>query len=79
MNPRLTAIKNKVIGKTSDILSGPKRAYYGMKQSQSDSDVNILKTARQLKGQPKFTPGVGPTDAFKYQSVAEGIKSRRMK
>lgn len=79
MHARTSALKKKIIGGVSDVLSAPKRAYYGHKRSVRESDANILKRANQLKGMPKFEAGVGPTEAFKVRSVAEGIKNKYIK
>ncbi len=79
MNARLSALKNKIVGKTSDILSAPKRGYFGIKKANADSDTGVLKAAREVKGAPKFLPGKGPTEAFKLKSVADMIKAKRTK
>ncbi len=79
MNPRLSALKKKVVGKVSDALSAPSRGFFGIKRANADTDTGILKSARAVKNAPKFEPGVGPTQAFKLNSVADMIRSNRSK
>lgn len=79
MNAKVSALKKKIIGKVSDAISLPKRSYFGIKGAEASVDADILKTARKLKGTPKFEPGKGVTEAGKYQSVADVIKMRRTK
>lgn len=70
---KLGKVKNAVIDKTSDVLSAPTRAYYGLKEKQANSDANVLKKARQYDNAPN-TPG---SDAFKMRSMADAIRNKR--
>lgn len=71
-------VKKKVVGVASDVLSAPARAYYGAKGRQADRDTAILKLARNGKGAPQFSGGK-PTTAFMAQTMADEVRSRRMK
>lgn len=68
--------KKTIVDKTSDVLSAPARAYYGMKSAQSDSDTKTLKTARSYDNAPSFTSTGAPSDALKARTMADEVKGR---
>jgi len=48
----LGALKGKVIGKTSDVLSAPARLKYGLRNRTSDSKYKTFKTVNDMRGVP---------------------------
>lgn len=74
-----TAIRNKIVGTTSDVLSAPTRAFYGYKRMKADSDFNTLKRAKSYNNAPDYNPNGSVTDAFKARSLARDVKDRLTK
>lgn len=80
MNSRTSALKSKVIGATSDVLSAPARLKAKMKIANDYNNYNVLHQANRLpKRTPTFDASGNPTDAFKVKSVAEAVKNKLMK
>jgi len=44
-----TALKNKIVDKTSDVLAAPKVKYYESKSRQSDKNYNFIKDYQAKK------------------------------
>ncbi len=68
-------MKKSLVDKTSDVLSAPHRAYYGMKARKAAKDTQTLRTAKSYDNAPDFDNGA-PTDAFKARSLADRIKRK---
>lgn len=54
---QLQALKDKAIDVTSDVLSLPKRAYYGAKQKWSDASFSLRKKSNQFNALAKNMKG----------------------
>ena len=65
----------KVTGAVGTAMALPWTIASNMKIDKSSREASILKNARNSKGAPQFNNGV-PTDAFKYQTLADGIKQK---
>lgn len=74
---RIKGVKKAVIGTTSDVLSAPARAYHGAKGARATREAGILRKARGYKGAADFDSKGDPTDALKYRTAADVIRSRR--
>lgn len=71
------ALKNKIIDKTSDVLSAPTRAYYDSKSRQYNREAQILRDARQM-GRKRGTVTNGkPDEVMATKSAADSIRMRR--
>lgn len=74
-----SALKNKIVDKTSDVLSAPTRAYYAVKSRRSAMDADTLSKTRQMKNVPDFDASGSPSTASKYRAASEAIKKRLSK
>lgn len=77
-------IRNNLINSpTGKITSAIVGGYYDLKtklnKKKSDSDVAVLKNARNYDNAPDFDAEGMPTDAFKTRQAAEKIKERLIK
>lgn len=76
---RIRGVKKALINKTSDVLSAPARAYHGAKAMRSNNEADILRTARDYDNAPDYDDEGNATDARKYRSAAETIRSKHAK
>lgn len=75
---KINAGKNKVIDVTSDILSAPKRAYYGAKMKQANRDYDTIKEARKYPASAaSFDASGAPTQALKARTARDEVAMRR--
>lgn len=79
LKSKISGVKKKVIGVTSDVLSAPARAYYGAKSRQSTRDYNTLKRARAYDDAPSFDRLGRPSDALKARTAADEVRMRLTK
>lgn len=75
MNPIAKALKKKVIGVTSDIISAPARYKAYKSGVQANKDVALLKRARAYDNAPSYTES-GVTEAGMARSLAQDVKDR---
>ena len=69
-------MKNKVIDKTSDVLSAPARMTSNAKIRQSTRDFQALRTARAYDDAPNFDNFGRPTNALKARTAADEVRQR---
>lgn len=69
-------IKGKVIDKTSDVLSFPKRFKEDRRVKRFNKTADILKQTRKYKGMPDFDAKGRATDALKMRTIADTLKAR---
>ena len=65
-----------VVDKVSNVMAAPARAVANYKISKSGLQADVLRQANASKGAPQRDASGAITDAFKIQSVAEGVKSK---
>jgi len=71
----LQTIKNKIIDKTSDVLSLPARLKAGREMRQADSDVKILKKDAETGGNYIAPDASDPK--WRTRSLANEVRQRR--
>lgn len=68
----------KIVSRTGIGLGKALSLRSNIRAKRADADRKILVTARKGKGAPKRDSSGRPTDAYKYQVAAEGVRQRRM-
>lgn len=79
MNLKTKALRNRVVNKTSDVLSFPKRAWYGSKAQKFNREASIVKQARGYDKTPNMDERGNPTEAAKYRTASDAIKFKYRK
>ena len=74
------SVVKKALGKVTNAV-GSAMAYpwtlaANNAQKTADSEVNILKNARNGKGAPQFGSDGKPTEAFQYKTLADGVRQK---
>lgn len=73
------SVGSRVRNAVGSALSAPVRAYYGAKTARRNREAGILKTARQFSRVPNMTASGKVSDAAKYRSAADAIRTRYRK
>lgn len=73
------SVKAKVVDTASTAMALPWTIPAQMKMDRSAREAEILRKARNGKGAPQFDKSGKPTEAFKYQTLADGIKQKAKK
>lgn len=76
MNAKASALKSKVIGTVSDVLSGPSRLKHAIRGARADADRKVLKLARGYDDAPNRNLDGSISEAFKVRSVADSIRNK---
>ena len=72
-------VKEKAVDITSDVLSAPARAYYGVKANRANADADVIKKARDYDNAPDWTNEGEVSDAQKTRFMAKLAKERLTK
>jgi len=71
----MKTIKNKIVDKTSDVLSLPARIRSGRVQRQANADISVLKSDRASGGNAIAPDATNP--AFQTRALADDVRYRR--
>ena len=67
------------VNKISNVMAAPARARAAYVTSKSGLQADVLRQANASNGAPQRDASGAITDAFKIQSVAEGVKEKMMR